>query len=76
LSALVGENFLSVGIHKFEIQRKTYERCVNHFAILVVSKAVPRKLSFSDLRMIVDHLFIGVTNLNKRLKFFTTFENN
>jgi len=45
-------------------------------SILVVSKAVPRKLSFSDLRMIVDHLFIGVTNLNKRLKFFTTFENN
>jgi len=44
--------------------------------ILVTSKVVSRKISFSDSRMIVDHIFIGITNLNKRLQFFTTFENN
>lgn len=37
-SVSVRKNFLSVGIHKFETQRETYEWRVNHFAIPVILK--------------------------------------
>jgi len=33
---------ISVGIDKFRTQRKTYERRVNHFAILVISEKKAR----------------------------------